>query len=125
MDIHHDINKTIESLNFLIDEVFEKAHIEDEIELDNCFIQFNLFYTENEYFTSLINFNKKAKDNFIKTAIINIKIVYDTLKVMDKLAMEDKDKLHAFAFMSLVLCKANLYLYKRLEEGTWAVSPIT
>ena len=46
MDINKDVNQTIESLNFLIDEVFEKANIESEKELDNCFSQFNLFLYE-------------------------------------------------------------------------------
>ena len=127
MDINHDINKTIESLNFLIYEVFDKADIENEKELDNSFSQFNLFYTENEYFANIIQYNKTGSNNLVETAINLINIVHDTLQVMGELTitMEDKDKFHAFTYMSLVMSKAYLYLYKRLEEGTWAVSPIT
>ena len=122
MEINNEINKTIESLNFLIYEVFDKADIENEKELDNSFSQFNLFYTENEYFANIIQYNKTSSNNLVETAINLINIVHYTLQVMGELTMEDKDKFHAFAYMSLVMSKAYLYLYKRLEEGTWAVS---
>lgn len=120
MDINFDIKKVIESLNFLIYDVYEGIDENDEQQLRYCFAQFSLFIEKNEYFENIKRFNKQENDKLLEQAIDNLTVIYDTQQKFDgEMSMEDKDKFNAWTNMGMILSKAYLYSYLRINEGKW------
>jgi len=120
MDIYYDIKKVIESLNFLIYDVYEGIDANDEQQLQYCFLQFNLFMEKNEYFENIKKYNKERNDKLLEQAIDNLTVIYDTQQEFEgEMNMEDKDKFNAWTNMGMILAKAYLFSYLRMNEGCW------
>ena len=120
MDIVFDLKKVIESLNFLIYDVYEGIDESNEQQLQSCFSQFCLFIEKNEYFENIKRFNKEKNDKLLEQAIKNLTVIYDTQKKFDgEMSIEDKDKFNAWTNMGMILSKAYLYSYLRKNEGKW------
>ena len=118
--MNFDIIKVIESLNFLIYDVYEGIDESDEQQLQSCFSQFCLFMEKNEYFENIKRFNKEKNDNLLEQAIKNLTVIYDTQMEFDgKMNMEDKDKFNAWTNMGMIQAKAFLFSYLRINEGKW------
>ena len=119
MDIRNDIQKVIESLNYLID-VYEGIDVNDEQQLQYCFSQFNLFIDKNEYFENIKKRDKEENDKLLGLATESLNVIRDTqLKLEEEMTIEDMDKFNAWTNMGIILAKAYLYSYLRLNDGKW------
>ena len=122
MNIYNDIEKTIDSLNYLID-IFDKADIDKEDDLNGCLNNFILFATQNEYLANL-KANNASEDNLLGIVTNTIAITYEKLEEMkgEGMGLEDKDKMCALLEMSSIIAKCYLTLYLRIKQGDWPVS---
>ena len=122
MNIYNDIEKTIDSLNYLID-IFDKADIDKEDDLNGCLNNFILFATQNEYLANL-KANNASEDNLLGIVTNTIAITYEKLEEMkgEGMGLEDKDKMCALLEMSSIIAKCYLTLYLRIKQGEWPVS---
>ena len=122
MNIYNDIEKTIDSLNYLID-IFDKADIDKEDDLNGCLNNFILFATQNEYLANL-KANNASEDNLLGIVTNTIAITYENLEEMkgEGMGLEDKDKMCALLEMSSIIAKCYLTLYLRIKQGEWPVS---
>lgn len=123
MNINNDIEKTIDSLNYLIDIVFDKADIEKEDDLNGCLNNFILFATQNEYFAHLKAYNASEENNLLEMVTKTIATTYEELEEMKSkgMSLEDKDKMCALLEMSSIIAKCYLTLYLRIKLGEWPV----
>ena len=121
MDIQNDIEKIIESLNYIIYDIFDKADLEKEDDLNACLNNFILFATKNEYLTNLKSFNATKKNELLKLTIDALTVAYEKLEQMknEGMNLDGKDKMACYIQMVCILAKTNFKIHIRQNTGTW------